>query len=254
MNPSGDFSDLVDSFKAFMGDRDLVLKMLDAFPLPIEIFAPDGTSVFANRAWLEFNNISDANLILGKYNVRHDPVCIEIMGQDVLEKAFRGEPGVFEGVPVPIQDLVDRKVIDGKPFETATLDMIFQPIWDGGVFLFAICVMIVKNVYKGRMEIIKAKEYIDSHWRGKFDAPAVARAVNISQSHLLALFRQDTGMTMNDYYKKIKVNHIKDKLADKNLTVAEAFAACGEDSRGWMARVFKEFTGVSPKEYRDSIP
>jgi len=60
-------------------------------------------------------------------------------------------------------------------------------------------------------------------------------------------------MPPGDYHKRVKVNHIKEKLADKNMMIAEAFAACGEDSRGTYARVFKEVTGTSPKEYRASL-
>ena len=61
-------------------------------------------------------------------------------------------------------------------------------------------------------------------------------------------------MTPGDYHKKVKVDHIKEKLEDKNLSVKEAFAACGEDSRGWLSKVFKEITGLSPKQYREKLP
>ena len=60
-------------------------------------------------------------------------------------------------------------------------------------------------------------------------------------------------MTPSEYFKKVKVDHLKEKLADKTLSIKEAFAACGEDSQGWVVKIFKEVTGISPKNYRESL-
>jgi YesN/AraC family two-component response regulator len=107
-------------------------------------------------------------------------------------------------------------------------------------------------MYKGRADIVDAKKYIDEHWMDEFDQEALAKAVKVSLSHLRSLFKQHTGETMNDYYKKVKVGHIKEKLMDKNLLIAEAFSLCGEDNRGAFVRTFKELTGMTPSEYRNS--
>jgi transcriptional regulator GlxA family with amidase domain len=113
--------------------------------------------------------------------------------------------------------------------------------------------MIVKNVYSGKPEIANAKKYIDEHWLDEFDVEAVAKFVCVSPKHLNMLFKSNTGMTMNDYYKKIKVDRIKEKLIDKNLTVAEVFSLCGEDNRGAFGRTFKDLTRMTPTEYRNSL-
>ena len=251
-NPTG-FPGLSESFKALIVNPELVFQVYDLFPIPIEIFASDGLSVFANRAWMELNNVHDAGLIVGKYNVKYDPVCSGIFGQEVMDSVFRGESVTIPDFPAPIQDLIDRDVINEKPFETATMDIQCLPVWDGDKFLYTICLFLVKNMYKGKPEIAKAKKYIDEHWLDEFDAEAVARMVCVSASHLYLLFRNNTGMTMNDYYKQVKVEHIKEKLVDKNLTIAEAFSFCGADSRGGFIKTFKELTGMTPTEYRNSL-
>lgn len=135
----------------------------------------------------------------------------------------------------------------------ALVDMYFYSAWDGDQLAYVISVFVVKSMYRGNSMVVKAKEYIDSRWREEFDPKAVSKALGISLPHLRALFKQHTGMTMNDYYKKVKVDHIKEKLADKNLTVAKAFAACGVNSRSAYARTFKKITGLSPKEYRSGL-
>ena len=248
-----DFSGLPNYFQSLIKTPKLIFQILDLFPMPVQIFAPDGILIFSNRFFLELNNIRDVSLVLGKYNLKNDPVCNDQLGmREVIQRAFRGE-AVAISFPSPIQDLVDRGVIDGKPYESALVDAYLYPIWDSDRLVCIVNVIIVKSIYKGHPDVAKAKEYIDSHWQDGFDANAVARAVCVSQKHLAALFRQSTGEGMKDYYKKVKVEHIKEKLMDKRLSIAEAFSLCGEDNRGAFGRTFKKLTGMTPKEYKNSL-
>jgi AraC-like DNA-binding protein len=248
-----DLSSLPDACKDLIGNREFVSQKFDQFPLPIEIFAADGTLIFANRASLEFSHIQDASLVVGKYNVLRDPVFLEIFGTENLERMARGESGFFPDLPVPNQSLVDRGVIDSKPVEAATMSMFAIPVWSGGVFLYMVCVFLPKQTYAGNPKIAQAKKYIDEHWIDAFDGNAVARAVGVSTNHLHVLFRKHVGGTVFDYYKSVKVDHIKEKLVDMNLSIAEVFHFCGVDSKGAFARIFKKLTGMTPKEYRSLL-
>jgi len=244
-------TDLVQSFQMLLENKELVFQLLDQFPFTIEIFSSDGKSVFINQAGLRMNNIPDASFIVGKYNLLNDPVCNDQMGlREDIRKAFNGETVSAHDVSLSIQDLVDRSVIGEKPFEKALSDLYLYPIKNNGKLVFVVFVCIFKKLYYGRTEVAKAKEYIDEHWRGEFDAQSVAKIVNISVTQLYKLFKQQTGMTPGEYQKKCKVERIREKLADKNLSIKEAFAACGEDSQSRIARVFKKLTGLSPAEFR----
>jgi AraC-like DNA-binding protein len=246
-NNQNELGKLSAPFRALIGNEGLNYQLLDLLPIPIEIFTPDGTSIFSNRAYLELFNIPDVNSLVGQYNLKHDPVCLGIMGQEFMDKIFNGEACSFPGFPVPLDDAVNRGIIKEKPFEAATADIFSLPLWDGETFICTICFFTVKRTY------VKVKQYIDEHWLDEYDDKAIAKAINISPSHLYALFRSNTGMTMYDYYKKVKVEHIKEKLKDEKLSIAEAFSFCGEDNRGAFVRTFKEYTGMTPTEYRNSM-
>jgi AraC-like DNA-binding protein len=210
--------------------------------------------VFSNRALIEFSGTSDASLITGKYNLINDPVCNDQLGmREGIQKAFRGEYCIAQNYPVPIQDLVDRGIIKEKPFEKATMDYLLYPVWKDDKLHVVVCVFVVRSMYFGRPDLARAKEYIDNHWQDEYDPKALAKAVNMSVTQLYRIFKQHTGMTPGDYYNKAKIERISKKLNDKNLSIKEAFAACGADSRGKMARVFKQITGFSPTEYRKSL-
>ena len=233
-------------------NKEFTFRFLDFFPYMVEIFAPDGTLIFINRLMIDLNKVTDSGLVVGKYNLLKDPVCNDQMGmREGIHKAFfHNEPCAFYDVSAPVQDLIDRGVAEQKPYENSFMDFHLYPVKDKGKLLFVVFICNAKKLYYGRPDVAKAKEYIDTHWQGVYDKEKVAQEVGMSVTQLYRVFKEHTGMTPGDYQKEVKVEHIKEKLADKNLSVKEAFAACGEDSRGWMLRVFKQITGMTPTEFR----
>ena len=246
------FEELSEPFKALIGNRELVYQLLDLHPTPTEIFAPDGMCIYVNRAIMEINNIPDANMVVGKYNVYKDPLMVEILGQENLDKVFRGETWSYSGFPAPIQDLVDRGVMgDKQPYEAATMDLFCLPIWDGDTFVCTICFFQVNNIYKGRTDMAKAREYIETHWREELNVDEVARLVNLSQRHFHRIFKEIVGDTPKGFYQRIKIEKLKEKLLDGDISIEQAFEACGVDYRGkTYLTLFKEETGYTPSEYR----
>ena len=252
-NQSPDMGKLSEPFKALIGNQSINLYVYDSLPTPMLISSTDGACIFINQAWADMVNVKDKSLVVGKYRILEDPITCGILGQEVIDKLFRGEAVFFPDFPAPIDDVLQRGVIDKKPWDAATMDWTFTPIWEGDTFLYMILSASIKNIYYGKPEIVKAKKYIDEHWLDEFDADVVAKAVNVSPRYLRLLFQNSTDGTMFDYYKSVKVEHIKEKLADKNMTVAEAFSFCGVDSRGRFGKIFKQITGMTPTEYKGSL-
>jgi AraC-like DNA-binding protein len=242
---------LPEQYRALLGKPELNHQVYDMLPVPMEIFAPDGTCMFMNRAWLAMINCQDPKLGVGIYNLKHDPACLGIFGQEVMDRIFRGEAVTVPDFPAPIQNVADRGVIDEKPWEAATMDMLLLPVWDGGVFTCTICVAIVKNTYEGRADVARAKAYLREHWLERFDLEALAAAAgSLSSRHLRRVFAEVTGRTPHAYYQKVKLEKIQELLLDGSLTVAEVFTACEVDSHRTYFRLFKEKTGMTPSEYR----
>ena len=249
-------SDVFSRFlKMLPENKEFMFRFLDLFPYVVEIFTPDGISVFVNRAGIEINKIIDISLVVGKYNLLKDPVCNDQMGmRDGIQRAFsHGESCVYYDVDAPIQDLINRGLIAEKPFEKSLMDFHLYPVTNNGKLIFVVFICNAKKLYYGRPDLARAKVYMDTHWQGEYDKEKVAAAVNMSVAQLYRLFKEHTGMTPGDYHKRVKVERIKEKLLDKSLSVKEAFAACGEDSHSWLSTVFKQITGLSPTEYRNSL-
>lgn len=241
---------------SFLENEALLFQLVDLFPLPIEIFAPDGTTVFGNRAALEMCNIMGLDQVVGVYNILQDPVVNDLLGlREYVRRAFEGETLSVSDVRVPLEDMAGRyeKREKDPPINSLYNDIISFPIWGNNKSLaYVVNIFITTKIYQGQTEVIKAKEYLETHWMEKFDLDQVAQFVNLSKYHFSHLFKKHTGTTPYNYYQDIKVEKLKEKLRDKNLSISEAFHACGVHYNGNYAQIFKKRTGLTPSQYRKS--
>lgn len=247
---------LADSFQSFFNsDREVLLaKAIELFPYMIHVFAPDGTTVFVNEAVRKQYGITREVLeetIIGKYNVLKDPAVTSNIPLSVLQRAFRGETIYCPDIKIPLSVLAERFGVQDYDMEAMYQDITNFPIFDDtGQVAYVVAIQTVKRVYRGKEEIEKAKEYIETHWLDAFDINETAKMACLSRTHFSRLFKKHTGMTPHDYYVNFKVSRIKEKLSDSNLSISQVFAACGLDYNGHFAKVFKEKTGLSPSQYR----
>ena len=219
----------------------------------IHVFAPDGTTVFVNEAVRKQYGITQELLeetIIGKYNVLKDPAVTSNIPLSVLQRAFQGETIYCPDIKIPLSVLSERFGVQDYDMEAMYQDITNFPIFnDAGHVAYVVGIQTVKRVYRGKEEIERAKEYIETNWPEVFDINKMAKAVCLSRTHFSRLFKKHTGMTPHDYYVNIKISRIKEKLLDSNLSISQVFSACGLDYNGYFAKVFKEKTGFSPSQY-----
>lgn len=250
--------DLADTFqKLFISDKEALLtKAIEFLPYLIHVFAPDGTTVFVNEAVLKQYGITRSVLeetVIGKYNVLQDPSVAESFPSGALERAFAGETVYCQDVKIPLDILAERYGVQDYDMEAMYQDITTFPIFDdAGEIAYVVGIQIVRRIYRGKEEIERAKETIETHWMDAFNVNEASKAAGLSRTHFSRLFKKHTGMTPHEYYINFKIGKLKEKLADENLSISQAFAACGLDYNGHFAKVFKEKTGFSPSQYRKS--
>ena len=96
----------------FCGRDELLAKIIDCFPYPIQVYDTDGTSVLVNRAMLDEYHVSDPYEIIGKYNIFQDPTIIKSGQIHMIRRAFQGESMYFSDVRVPLVDIEKRYGIE----------------------------------------------------------------------------------------------------------------------------------------------
>jgi AraC-like DNA-binding protein len=250
-NVDGKQNNTIESFQSLFGKEELLAKVIDCFPYPIEVYDSDGTTVLVNEAILAEYHVSSPEMIVGKYNVFKDPAVIATGLLPLLKRAFQGETVFQPDVKVPLEEITERYGIQDYDVEAVYQDITVFPILDDMKrVIYVVAFLINRRVYRGKDEIENAKEYMENQWLDRFDADKTAKAACLSKAYFTKLFKKHTGITPHEYYMNYKISKLKEKLLDTNLTIAQAFAACNMDYNGHSARVFKDKTGVSPSEYR----
>jgi AraC family transcriptional regulator len=232
-------------------EQELLGKVIEFFPYPIQIFSPDGTARLINKAALEMIGIRSVEAHVGKYNCFEDPIVRELGFLDQVKRVLKGETVYLSDFNVPYQDMIKYFNVVDRDIQTISSDITCFPLVneEGEVEYFA-AVFILKKVYRGREEIGRARQYIESHWLEPFNLSETAKAACLSKAQFAKLFKKHTGLTTHEYYINYKIERLKEKLLDTNLTIAQAFAACNMNYNGHSAKLFKEKVGVSPSEYR----
>ena len=244
-------NNIIESFQSFFGKEELLAKVIECFPYPIQVYALDGTSVLVNPAMLAEYHAVSFDMVVGKYNIFKDPYIVASGQLPVLKRAFQGETVFFPNVRVPLEEIAERYGIQDFDVEAVYQDITVFPILDDEKrVIYVAAFLINRRVYRGKDEIEKAKEYIENHWLDRFDLSETAKAACLSKTHFAKLFKKHTGVTPYEYYTNYKIGKLKEKLLDTNLSIAQAFAACNMNYNGHSAQVFKEKVGLSPSTYR----
>lgn len=100
--------------------------------------------------------------------------------------------------------------------------------------------------------VYKAMDYIRNHYSEKITLEDVANCVFLSRSYLSKVFKEETGIGVVDYIKKVRIEKSKLFLLDKRIKVADVAEICGFEDQSYFTKVFGAETGVSPKKYRDN--
>ena len=64
------------------------------------------------------------------------------------------------------------------------------------------------------------------------------------------IFKNETGMTVNDYTNLYRLEKAKELLIDARLKLYDISSAVGYSDQNYFSKVFKKYEGITPIEYR----
>lgn len=100
------------------------------------------------------------------------------------------------------------------------------------------------------LNISNVKNYIDLNYTSKISLEVVAKQFNVNKSYLLRTFKENTGLTVNNYILQKRILMAKNELRFTNKTMDVIAAECGLECANYFIRIFKKIEGMTPGEYR----
>lgn len=99
-------------------------------------------------------------------------------------------------------------------------------------------------------QVKKCKEYIYDHLHEKISVSGIAEQLGLSVPYLSKLFRAETGMTLNCYIMKKRIDAACQMLKYSDYEAAEISSFLSFGSHSYFIQKFRQETGLTPKQYR----
>lgn len=100
-------------------------------------------------------------------------------------------------------------------------------------------------------EIVKkAIRYISKNFSHTLTLDEVAGHVHLNPAYFSTLFKQSTGSSFKEYLNMVRVEESKRLLANTDYSIIDISLATGFEDQSYFSKVFKKYTGLTPKQYR----
>lgn len=164
----------------------------------------------------------DKSVVYLKKSNTIDTILEKMSNEYISQKPFYSE--LCSAYLLELLTVIRRKLL---PENTSSLDKCIHPIE-------SVC-LTMHNDYNKNIPI---KQYADF--------------CGLSVSQFYRVFKTFTGMSPHDYVLQARINKAKDFLLYSNLSVSKIADITGFSNQNYFGRMFKKYTGVSPKNFSKS--
>lgn len=98
--------------------------------------------------------------------------------------------------------------------------------------------------------VIQCMDYVYYHLHEDINGEILAEVTGLNRSYLSTLFHKETGSTISDYIMSKKMEAVENMLKYSEYSLAEISEFLNFSSYSYLAKVFRERHGMTPKEYR----
>lgn len=198
---------------------------------------------------IESNNIGEVSAFVDKYypeseqhtrkNIRNFTVCVMTTLNLILFERDESFDNIFDGGFAVWEKLNDfNSILDIRQWVENMLRFTAEYIND-------------KKTDRYTAMVADIKKIINSQYRTIENIDQVTAQIFMSTVHANSVFKKETGQTIFDYLTKVRMEKAKIMLADKNSKVYKVSENVGYKSKTYFTSLFREYTGMTPGEYRD---
>lgn len=99
--------------------------------------------------------------------------------------------------------------------------------------------------------VLETTQYIKQHINEAITLNQIAAYIGVNESYLSRVFKSKTGTSIKNRINTIKMEKAKELLANTNLKIYEIAMQLGLENTPYLSRLFHQYTGITPMEYRN---
>ena len=151
--------------------------------------------------------------------------------------------------------LNDRTVLNESKFKyDAFYDLLF--IGDVELYIYNLFLDMLSGKQSGGITysyiVKKSIAFIQQNYTKNITLSDAAENAEVSHSYLSFIFKQETGINFNTWLSRYRVEEAKKLLGETNLRIYQVAEKVGFSNPYYFSKVFKEFAGISCKEFRNT--
>jgi len=94
-----------------------------------------------------------------------------------------------------------------------------------------------------------ARQIIARNYHADLSIERIAKELHYSKNYFGQLFKQEMGMSVNEYINQVRVQKAKALLLDGQLRIGQIAEMVGFSDQQYFSRIFKKIVGCMPSEY-----
>lgn len=104
---------------------------------------------------------------------------------------------------------------------------------------------------QGHAVVERARRWLNQHLAEEWTMTQLATYCHVSQRTLLRRFQEAMGLSPVQYAQQLRIERAKALLEASTISLEEVTSRCGYQDVSTLSKIFKKWTHITPKEYRN---
>lgn len=235
------------NFDEFVGNISLLMPLFDTMK-NVVFFVKDDQACYrlVSKTLIRRSGLKNKKALIG---LTTEQVFLESQGKDYLNQDLRV---LREG-----REIIDK--LELHSYASGQLGWCITqkiPVYDVENHIVAMVGISVdidednERILRKHARLASVDQYVRDNLDQKINIGQLAKLANLSQSQLERTFKAVLNMSPIQFVQKMRLEHAIRLLANHKLTVTQVSLNCGYGDHSAFSRQFKQFTGMSPVNFR----
>ncbi|TCL61995.1 two-component system response regulator YesN [Hydrogenispora ethanolica] len=110
-----------------------------------------------------------------------------------------------------------------------------------------------KNYYASHSLVDNIQKYVQGNYAKALSLQKIATLFFVNPSYCSYIFKEKTGENLSDYINQVRIENAKIILKTTLFNITKVSKAVGYNNASYFFRIFKNYTGLTPWEYKRSV-